>query len=92
LGVNPDVHYEQYAYNDLATDQVILLATDGVWEARNRHGEMFGKDAIRRAVRRNSSASAGEILNAVFDDLNRFAGSWAPEDDRTMIVIKVSGD
>ena len=71
---------------------IILLATDGVWEARNPSGEMFGKDSICRVVRQHSAGSAGEILRAVFDELDRFAGTQRPEDDMTMIVIKVIDD
>ncbi len=92
LGINPDARYEHYEKDKLAKGQIILLATDGVWEARNPDGEMFGKDSICRVVRQNAAVSAGEILTAVFDNLNRHAGSQRPEDDMTMIVIKVTDD
>jgi sigma-B regulation protein RsbU (phosphoserine phosphatase) len=89
LGVNPDAHYEHCEKDNLAKGQIIVLATDGVWEARNSGGKMFGKDSIYRVVRQKAAVSAGEILAAVFDDLNRFAGAQRAEDDMTMVVIKV---
>ena len=90
LGVNPDAHYEHCEKDNLVKDQIIVLATDGIWEARNPGGEMFGKDSIYRVVRQNAAASAGEILTAVFDALSRFCGLQRPEDDMTMVVIKMN--
>ena len=92
LGVQPDARFEQNEKNDLSANQVIFLGTDGIWEARNPLGEMFGKDKIYQIIRQNSAASAREILSICFDRLNRFLEGLAPEDDVTMIVIKMIDD
>jgi len=90
LGVDPRARFPDYQKEDLAEGQVILMATDGVWEVRNGSGEMYGREALCRMIRRHSSAGAEEILNAVLDDLKRFAGFLPPEDDLTMILVKVT--
>jgi sigma-B regulation protein RsbU (phosphoserine phosphatase) len=92
LGVQPDARFEQNEKNNLSAKQVIFLGTDGIWEARNPLGEMFGKDKIYQIIRQNSAASAREILSICFDRLNRFLEGRAPEDDVTMIVIKMIDD
>lgn len=89
LGVDADCRYLEFEKTDLVKDQIILLGTDGIWEARNPKDEMFGKEPIYRIIRRNPAASAKEILTAIFNDFNYFLKDRAPEDDVTMIVIKI---
>ena len=90
LGVQDGAQFEENGKGNLATNQIILLGTDGIWEARNPQGEMFGKDPIYRIIRENLAASAKEILTAIFNHFNRFIENRAPEDDVTLVVIKVT--
>ncbi len=89
LGVNADAQYLENEKAELATAQIILLGTDGIWEARNRGGEMFGKAPIYRIIRENPAASAKEILTSCIDALHLFLENQTPEDDITLVVIKV---
>jgi len=89
LGVNADAQYLENEKAELAEAQIILLGTDGIWEARNPGGEMFGKEPIYRIIRQNPAASAKEILTSCYNSLNRFLENAAPEDDITMVVIKI---
>jgi sigma-B regulation protein RsbU (phosphoserine phosphatase) len=66
-----------------------VLGTDGIWEARNEIGEMFGKDALSRLIKENSRRSASEILFSIVNALENFRGSGPLEDDVTVIVAKV---
>jgi sigma-B regulation protein RsbU (phosphoserine phosphatase) len=43
LGVNQDFRYEAYKKTGLSDEQIVAIGTDGIWEARNPSGEMFGK-------------------------------------------------
>jgi sigma-B regulation protein RsbU (phosphoserine phosphatase) len=90
LGVNASARYLEYEKTALAKNQIILLATDGIWEARNPKGEMFGKETVYRIIRQNPAAGAKEILTSCFNALNRFLENLAPEDDITLVVVKVT--
>jgi len=92
LGVKADTRFEENRKNNLEKNQIILLGTDGIWEARNLQGEMFGKEPIYRTIRQNHALSAKEILAGIFNTLNRFLEDRALEDDVTLVVIKVTGD
>jgi len=92
LGVQADARFEANEKNDLKNHQIIFLGTDGIWEARNPQGEMFGKDKIHRIIRQNHAAGAKEILTICFNTLRRFLEDREPEDDVTMIVIKIIDD
>ncbi len=89
LGVNPDAQYLENEKSELTEGQIILMGTDGIWEARNPAGEMFGKEPIYRLIRENPAASAREILTSCFDALNIFLENQSPDDDITLVVIKV---
>lgn len=89
LGVFEDAVFNE-SYRQLASGQVIIIATDGIWEARNPEGKMFGKDRIYQIVRQNAAASAVDIQNAVLESLKRFQKDSRLEDDLTLVVIKVT--
>lgn len=89
LGVEESWVYTENKKVDLSEGQVIVLATDGIWEARNVSGEMFGKDRIYDLIRANSALSAKGILNILLDMLHRFAKGKKFEDDVTLVVIKI---
>jgi sigma-B regulation protein RsbU (phosphoserine phosphatase) len=92
LGVDMHGHYAQYQKTNLKKGQIVLLGSDGLWEARNPAGEMFGKEPICEITRKLAQASAREILTSCFHGFNVFLGDRAPEDDVTLVVIKISED
>jgi len=89
LGVIEDWKFEEYSKISLKKGQIIFLSTDGLWEARNDQGEMFGKEPIYEIIRKNPSASANEILNGLFKSLDGFLHGTKIEDDITMVVVKI---
>jgi sigma-B regulation protein RsbU (phosphoserine phosphatase) len=91
LGVNEGFDYEQNHRNGLANGQIIAVGTDGIWEAVNQDGEMFGKERLRNVIRQNFKEAAGDILSAVYDELNKFTLGQKTEDDITLVIIKVDG-
>jgi serine phosphatase RsbU (regulator of sigma subunit) len=91
LGVFEDADFKE-KHRELTPGQVIIIATDGIWEARNPDGKMFGKDRIYRIVRQNATAPANEIQNAVLESLRRFQKDVRLEDDLTLVVIKIKAD
>ncbi|MCP4341928.1 MAG: SpoIIE family protein phosphatase [Desulfobulbaceae bacterium] len=91
LGVTDEFNYVQSRKTGLANGQILAIGTDGIWEAFNRQGEMFGKDRLRDVIRRKAGESASNILSAVYDELNQFTVGQKSEDDITLVVIKVDG-
>jgi len=90
LGVDENWVFEDNLKTGLSKGQIILLSTDGIWEARNPKGEMFGKEPIFHILKKNSSSSANEILETILDSLNRFQKNAKIEDDITLVVIKIT--
>jgi phosphoserine phosphatase RsbU/P len=92
LGVKTNAQFEENRKDNLKNSQIIFLGTDGIWEARNLQGEMFGKEPIYRTIRQNSALSAKEILTGIFHAHHRFIEGRLLEDDVTLVVIKVTDD
>jgi sigma-B regulation protein RsbU (phosphoserine phosphatase) len=91
LGVSNAFDYKENAWNGLADGQIIAIGTDGIWEAVNKEGKMFGKDRFRNIIRSNSETGASDILNSVYNELNRYTHGQKSEDDITLVIIKVDG-
>jgi sigma-B regulation protein RsbU (phosphoserine phosphatase) len=90
LGVDAGGCYKEFKKSNLKEGQVIILGSDGLWEARNPRGEMFGKEPVHQIIRQSPAATAREILTACFNHFNVFLGDRAPEDDVTLVVIKLT--
>ncbi len=92
LGIDAAWVYTAQSKNSLCDGQVILLGTDGLWEARNASGEMFGKDRLFGLLRRHARNSAEAITRSVLEHLKDFQGTVEFEDDATLVVVKLAFD
>ena len=89
LGINSDWNYTINRKEGLKDGQIIVLGTDGIWEAQNPEGKMFGKEALYRIIRENADAEAKVLLEDIIDALDRFRDGINLEDDVTLIVVKI---
>ena len=89
LGVEEEYSYQQLEKTIEAVGTIILIGTDGIWEAHNGEGDMFGKKRLYEIIRKNADKSAEEIQNGVLDAVSAFRGQALQEDDITLVVIKV---
>ncbi len=88
LGLNEAVQYTAVRQSGLKRGQVITIATDGIWEARNAKGEMWGKHRLQEVIRRQAGEPAAAIVSHVFENLREFSLGTLPEDDKTLVIIK----
>jgi len=88
LGVFEDSQYRE-SHREITPGQIIAIATDGVWEARNPKGEMFGKSRLKEIIRAHATKPAKQILDAVIKESEEFRNPLSIEDDFTLVVVKV---
>jgi phosphoserine phosphatase RsbU/P len=89
LGLVEDAVYEEHIFTDIKTGQVIMALTDGLWEAFNEDGEMFGKDRVRNLIRQFANLSAVEISERITAELSNFLEQKSPSDDLTFVIVKI---
>ncbi len=87
LGLFPDTKYLEYRH-DIKQGQIIILFTDGLWEAHDASGKLFGKDRIKNIIRSHAQESAQSIIYALIDAIKNFRGDVDQEDDMTVVIIK----
>jgi sigma-B regulation protein RsbU (phosphoserine phosphatase) len=88
LGVEETFVYQHYLKTGLAAGQAIVIGADGIWEACDRDGKMYGQDRFHDIIRRKAYRSAWAIIGAVYDDVNRFSLGRKRQDDMTLVVVK----
>ena len=91
LSIDEASEYRENGRSGLSNGQIIAIGTDGIWEAVNKEGQMFGKDRFRSIIRDNAKTGANDILNAVYDELSRYTRGQRSGDDITLVIIKVDG-
>lgn len=90
IGIEASWEFHEFDREMLRPGEVLVLATDGVWEARNAGDEMFGKERMNELIRANADAPAKEIADSIREAVRAFRGDVPQLDDITMVVIKAT--
>ena len=88
LGMDDAWDFKEQGMTGWTKDQLILVGTDGIWETENPAGEMFGKERLRRILRRRHERPAAGILQDIVDALARFRNGGRQKDDITLVLVK----
>jgi len=88
VGVIPSIEYP-VGEVELEKGDILVLYTDGIVEAENQKGELFGKSRLEEAVRRNVRKSAREIYHHLLKEMYLFQDERFNKDDVTLMILKV---
>jgi serine phosphatase RsbU (regulator of sigma subunit) len=89
LGLMPRMGYEEKEIV-LERDDSALLYSDGLVEAHDPQGEMFGFPRLRALIAEHA-AEEGSLGDFLLRELYTFVGeSWEQEDDITLLMLKRS--
>jgi phosphoserine phosphatase RsbU/P len=78
-----------YADVQLYPNDVVVLYTDGITEAENPEGELYGLKRLTEMIKENWQLSSNEIKQAVINDLYKYMGQGELLDDITLVVLKL---
>jgi serine phosphatase RsbU (regulator of sigma subunit) len=87
---------ENYAYpveyRTLAAGEWICVVTDGVTEAMNTAGELYGAARLKSVLDAlPASVGPSELLATVRADVGRFVGTAEASDDLTLLCLRWNG-
>ena len=86
LGAMPEMTYEENEAH-LAPGDTVLLHSDGLVEAHNSAGEMFGFPRLQKVVENNRGSE--HLIDECLTELREFAGrDWEQEDDITLVTLE----
>jgi serine phosphatase RsbU (regulator of sigma subunit) len=88
VGILPEQTYREETIQ-LASEDLLVMYTDGVTESKAADGEMFGLERLKRVVAENRSLSAHDLFIKIEAAIKEFIGEAPPFDDLTLIVVRV---
>jgi serine phosphatase RsbU (regulator of sigma subunit)/predicted ester cyclase len=87
LGLMPKMSYEEKE-TVLGAEEGVLFYTDGLIEAHNPQGEMFGTPRLRSLLSEHPMGGA-DLSATLLEELYSFTGEgWEQEDDITLLTLR----
>lgn len=90
LGAFPESRYEE-GHTWLRPGDCLLFYTDGLTEAAGMDGRELGQEKLRRLLPEIVESSASEIVQKLIAWASLHLGAGPPEDDISLIVMKIIG-
>jgi hypothetical protein len=88
LGIVKKCRYQETQVA-LQSGDVLVLYTDGVVEAMNDRGKMYGFERFTASIEAGRGLSATALLEKLMADVSRYVGDAEPHDDLTIVVVRV---
>ncbi len=87
VGVISGISYKEIA-TALPIGGAVFLCTDGITEAMNENGEIFGDKRLLAEFDRMKDSSCAEIVEGIYQEVKKYAGTAPQSDDITMLMIR----
>ncbi len=88
LGLFDDADYEEYTFRAKPGDMFVFLS-DGILDARNKAGDMFGRHRVEEVVKGCVEKSAECVVTSLFKAVAKYSAGVESFDDQTVVAIKV---
>jgi phosphoserine phosphatase RsbU/P len=89
LGTLQGTHFDEESLSVESGDRFFFL-TDGVLEASNEKGNMFGKTELLKVFKQNMNSSLEKLKHAVLNALKEHVGKGAIHDDLTFLTMEIN--
>ena len=87
LGAFEDVTYESVPFR-LNVGDILVVYSDGVTEAMDPNGEMFGESRLVDVVRESADSGGAVVQEAILSAVQSFMGKASACDDLTVLVVE----
>jgi sigma-B regulation protein RsbU (phosphoserine phosphatase) len=88
LGLFDEADYDEFSFKAKPGD-LFVFYSDGIPDARNRHGHSFGQERVEAIVANCATKSAGCVVDEIFKAVAEHAAGADAFDDQTVVAIKV---
>jgi serine phosphatase RsbU (regulator of sigma subunit) len=90
LGLDFNTVYDERKSALLPGDRIIMY-TDGIVEAVDNEGNLFGDERFRNYIISKSELTPEHLIEKLFGRLKEFSGTVLPTDDMTVVVVDFNG-
>jgi phosphoserine phosphatase RsbU/P len=90
LGLFDEAEYDEVKFKAKPGDMFVFFS-DGILDARNRKGEMFGHRRVEQTVAECGAESVDCVVDSIFAAVAAYTAGAEPFDDETVVAIKVRG-
>jgi serine phosphatase RsbU (regulator of sigma subunit) len=73
----------------LEAGDLLLFYTDGIVEAKDAHGALFGFERLEALVREHGALPPGQLIERIVAAVNRFAADRPQHDDMTLVAFRL---
>jgi len=87
LGIMPSSKYTEDLIK-LSKNDIIIVYSDGITEARNEKGDFFGESRLFNLLPKFKKISAEETGNRIIKEVDNFLGEARPNDDISLVILR----
>jgi sigma-B regulation protein RsbU (phosphoserine phosphatase) len=88
LGLFPNAEYEEFTLSTRPGDLIVFFS-DGIVDAVNNTGEMFGDDRLYAVLKSQTHSTAAATVDAILKAVSDFQAGVDHFDDETVVVLRV---
>ncbi|MGA7907079.1 MAG: PP2C family protein-serine/threonine phosphatase, partial [Candidatus Sulfotelmatobacter sp.] len=88
LGLFDETDYDEFSFRMKPGDMFVFFS-DGILDARNRKGELFGRGRVEQIIADCGGKSADCVVDSLFKAAAEHSAGVETFDDQTVVAIKV---
>ncbi len=88
LGLFDEAEYDEFKFR-MKAGEMFVFFSDGILDARNRRGELFGRGRVEKVVAECAGKSADTVVECIFNAVAEHSAGAEPFDDQTVVAIRV---
>ena len=90
LGLFDEAEYDEFEFR-MKPGEMFVFFSDGILDARNRKGELFGRGRVENIVGECAEKSAACVVDSLFKAVAEHSAGVETFDDQTVVAIRVRG-
>ena len=90
LGLFDEAEYDELHFKMKPRDLFVFFS-DGILDARNRQGDLFGRGRVEKIIAQNSDSTASQLVDVIFKAVADHSAGVETFDDQTVVAIRVRG-
>jgi sigma-B regulation protein RsbU (phosphoserine phosphatase) len=88
LGLFDEADYDEFEFR-MKPGEMFVFFSDGILDARNRNGELFGRGRVEEIVLECGGKSADCVVDSLFQAVAEHSAGMETFDDQTVVAIRV---